>query len=125
MVFNTKKMLQRSKGKTAEGILLKKYTFVNKNESFYLQILQQILGVNKKVNSVTVLAKLGQLPLSINIETRCFMLQGFPFIDKDRYLHKVFQEQNLDTAEWIRNIKTILEFYGQGNFIQKIFKIIV
>lgn len=47
------------------------------------------------------------------------------FIDKDRYLHKVFQEQNLDTAEWIRNIKTILEFYGQGNFIQKNLKIIV
>ena len=87
-------MLQKSKGKTAEGILLKKYTFVNKNESFYLQILQQILGVNKKVNSVKVLAKLRQFPLSINIETRCFMLQGVLLIKTDTYT-KYFKNKTL------------------------------
>ena len=87
-------MLQKSKGKTAEGILLKEYTFVNKNESFYLQILQQILGVNKKVNSVKVLAKLGQFPLSINIETRCFMLHGFLLIKTDTYT-KYFKNKTL------------------------------
>lgn len=48
----------------------------------------------------------------------------FPFIDKDRYLYKDFQEDNLDTVEWIRSIKNMLELYGQGNIIQNIFKIV-
>lgn len=40
------------------------------------------------------------------------------------YLNKAFQENNLGTTWWIRNIKNILEFYGQVNHIQNIFKII-
>ena len=51
-------------------------------------------------------------------------LQRFPFNDKDRYLNKAFQEDNLNTAGWIRNMKNILELYGQVNLIQNIFKII-
>lgn len=48
----------------------------------------------------------------------------FPFTNKDRYLHKDFQENNLDTVAWIRSIKNMLELYGQGNIIQNIFKIV-
>ena len=51
-------------------------------------------------------------------------LQRFPFTDKGRYLYKAFQKDNLDTTEWIRNIKNILELYDQGNLTQNIFKII-
>ena len=104
---------------------LKNDTFANKVEKFYLEILKQILEVNKKVNDIKVLAEVGQFPLSINIETQMFKyLQGFPFSDNDRYQNKAFQENNLGTTGWIRNIKNILEFYGQVNHIQNIFKII-
>ena len=51
-------------------------------------------------------------------------LQGFLFSDKDRYRNKAFQENNLCTTGWIRNIKNILEFCGHINYIQNIFKII-
>ena len=40
-----------------------------------------------------------------------------------RYLDKAFQEDNRDTAFWIRNINNMLELYDQGNLIQNIFKI--
>ena len=51
-------------------------------------------------------------------------LQIFPFIDRNKYLYKEFQEDNLDTAGWIRNSKNILKLYGEGNLIQNIFNII-
>ena len=40
-----------------------------------------------------------------------------------RYLGKAFQEDNCDTAGWIRNINNILELYDEGNLIRNIFKI--
>ena len=49
-------------------------------------------------------------------------LQRFIFIDKDRYFYKEFQENNLDTAGWIRNIKNTLELHGEGNLTQNIVK---
>ena len=49
-------------------------------------------------------------------------LQRFNFIDKERYLYKAFQESNLDTARWLRNIKNIFELYGEGKLIQNIIK---
>ena len=52
-------------------------TFANKVEKFYLGILKQILGVNKKVNNIKVLAEVGQFPLSINIETQMFTRISF------------------------------------------------
>lgn len=49
-------------------------------------------------------------------------LQRFNFIDKERYLYKAFQESNLDTVRWLRNIKNIFELYGEGKLIQNIIK---
>ena len=100
---------------------LKNDTFANKVEKFYLGILKQILGVYKKVNNIKVLGEVGQFPLSINIETDVY--KDFLSVIKT-YLNKAFQENNLGTAGWIRNIKNILEFFGQVNHIQNIFKII-
>ena len=54
------------------GGFCKNDTFANKIQKFYLEILKQILGVNKKINSVKVLTDVGQFPLSINIETQMF-----------------------------------------------------
>ena len=50
-------------------------------------------------------------------------LQRVPVINEKRYLYKVFQEHNLNTKGWIRNIQNILKLYGQDNLIQNIFKI--
>ena len=91
------------------GDALKDDTFANKIKKFYLRILKYILGVNEKVNNIKVLAEVAQFPLSINIEKQMIKyLQSFTFIDKDKYISKAFQEDNLDTAGWIRNIKNIL-----------------
>ena len=54
------------------GGFCKNDTFANKIQKFYLEILKQILGVNKKINSVKVLTDVGQFPLRINIETQMF-----------------------------------------------------
>ena len=41
---------------------------LNKNEKFYLGILKQVLGVNKKVSNIQVLVEVGQRPESFNIK---------------------------------------------------------
>ena len=56
---------------------LKNDTCANEVEKLYLGILKQILGVNKKVNNIKVLAEVGQFPLSINIETQMFTRISF------------------------------------------------
>ena len=74
---------------------LKKDCFTNKIEKFYVSIYKQVLGVKKNVGSMKILAELGKAPLKINIEIQMFKyLQGFAFIEKERYVSKAFQEEN-------------------------------
>ena len=144
--FSIQKMLQKSKEKGVDTYLklfdsivkpiityacecwgdsLKKDVFANKIESFHTRICKQILGVSKFVNNMKVLTELGRTPLSIYIQKQMFKyLQRFPFVDKDRYLYKAFEEDSLDKNGWVKNIKNTLDSYGQSNLIKNIFKVI-
>lgn len=74
-----------------------------------MNILKLILGADKEVNNIKVLAEVDQFPLSIDTGTQMAKyIQRFHFIDKVRYLCKVFQEDNNGTAGWTTNIKTTL-----------------
>lgn len=57
----------------------------------------------------------------ISRHRRLNVYKRFPVIKA--YFYKAFQD-NLNTAEWIKNIKNILELHDQGNLIQNAFKII-
>lgn len=46
------------------------------------------------------------------------------FVDNERHLYKAIQEENLQTAGWVRNLENILKSYGTDNPIQNIFKVI-
>ena len=101
------------------GDSLKKDIFANKIESFHSGICKQIVRVSKYVNNMKVLSELGRTPLSIYIEKQIFKyLERFPFVNKDRYLYKVFEEDNLDNKRWVKNIKNIFDSYGQSNVIR-------
>ena len=143
--FSIQKMIAKSKEKTISAYLklidsiikpiilyaseswgdaLKNDVFVNKLEKFHLSMCKQILGVNKSVNNIKVLAELGRYPLKISIETQMFKyLQRFPFLDKDRYLVKAFEEDLLSNNGWVNNIKGTLERYGIYNLMNNILKV--
>ena len=46
------------------------------------------------------------------------------FVVNERHLYKAIQEENLQTAGWVRNLENILKSYGTDNPIQNIFKVI-
>ena len=57
-----------------------------------------------------ILAELGRTPLKINIEIQMFKyLQRFAFIEKNRYVFKAFQEEDLALDGWVKYMKTKLE----------------
>ena len=52
--------------------LTKQDLFCNKFEKLHLSMCKQILGTNKNVNNIKVLAGVGRVPFKINIETQMF-----------------------------------------------------
>ena len=74
---------------------------------------KQIIGVKKNVSSIKILAELGRIPLKINIEIQMFKyLQRFAFIEKERYVSRLFQAENQAIDGWVKDMKTKLELTG-------------
>lgn len=81
--------------------------------------------MKEDVSNMKVLAELGRTPLKNNIETQMFKyLQRFAFIQKDRYVFKAFEEENLIPNGWVTHLKTKLDLLGLGNLIINIFKVV-
>ena len=95
------------------GDSLKKDRFANKIEKIYVSIYKKLLGVKKNVSSMNILAELGRMLLKINIEIQMFKYhQRFAFIEKDRYVFKAFQNENLALDGWVKYMRTKRKFLG-------------
>ena len=58
--------------------------------------LQKDIGSQKNVSNMKILIEIRGKLLKINIEIEIFKyIQRFAFIEKDRYVFKAFQEENL------------------------------
>ena len=58
--------------------------------------LQKDIGSQKNVSNMKILIEIRRKLLKINIEIEVFKyIQRFAFIEKDRYVFKAFQEENL------------------------------
>ena len=58
--------------------------------------LQKDIGSQKNVSNMKILIEIRRKLLKINIEIEIFKyIQRFAFIEKDRYVFKAFQEENL------------------------------
>ena len=58
--------------------------------------LQKDIGSQKNVSNMKILIEISRKLLKINIEIEIFKyIQRFAFIEKDRYVFKAFQEENL------------------------------
>ena len=58
--------------------------------------LQKDIGSQKNVRNMKILIEIRRKLLKINIEIEIFKyIQRFAFIEKDRYVFKAFQEENL------------------------------
>ena len=73
---------------------LKDQNNLSKIEKFHLSLCKQILGIKNNTSSSKVLGKLGRFPFRITIETQFFKyLQRIPFVKKNCYLRKAFNEE--------------------------------
>ena len=58
--------------------------------------LQKDIGSQKNVSNMKILIEIRRKLLKINIEIEIFKyIQRFAFIEKERYVFKAFQEENL------------------------------
>ena len=77
------------------------------------------------LHNVRVMKRPCQIGLENNIDTQMFKyLQRFAFIEKDRYVFKAFEEENLIPDGWVTIMKTKLELLGLGNLKDNIFKVL-
>ena len=73
--------------------MLKKGVLLNKTENFHKTSCKQISDSTKFKNNIKVFAEPDRSPRSINNEKHIFKyLQRFLSIDKEKYLHRVFEE---------------------------------
>ena len=85
--------------------------------------LQKDIGSQKNVSNMKILIEIRRKLLKINIEIEIFKyIQRFAFIEKDRYVFKAFQEENLPIDGWIKYMKTNLEYLGLGNLMGNIYE---
>ena len=93
---------------------------------------KQIVGAEKNVSSMKILAELGRTLLEINIEKIQLLFKYFQrfyrtterFIEKDTLTFKAFQEVNLVIDGWVKYMKTILKLFRLDNLMRNICKVV-
>ena len=85
-------------------------------ERLHIKICKQILGTHRKTTNIPVLAELGRFPMKLNIDIQ--MIKYFLRLGKiqeDRFLHKIYTENNRkceNKKDWNYHIKEILNQCG-------------
>ena len=97
---------------------------IRKIEKFHPSLCTQILGVKNNTSSLKELGELGRFPLRISIERQLLKyLQRIPWVKKDCYLRKAFNEELANKESGcVTKMRHLLDSYGMSNLILNIFK---
>ena len=68
----------------------------------------------------------GRFPLILSTETQMLKyLEGIPFVKKDCYLSKAFNEELTNKESgWVTKVRHLLDTYAMSNLILKILKVL-